>query len=361
MKNTGTIVKKLRKCYRKFNDSVELNRIIRKIRNNRCALIFGAPYHSNMGDQAQSYCTVEWIRSNYSDIVPILIETTFFLNNSNRFLELLKRNIKNDDMIFFHSGYHTTDLYMNEENMQRMVIKAFPNKQIIVLPQTIYYKSEREKEKSKKIYNEHGNIIMLCRDEISYQTAKEIFYNCKLLLFPDIVTSMIGTRHYNYERKGILLCMRNDKEALYSKDEIERLKESLLKIDLVDQTDTTISEKTKVIRLKRKEILEKMWDNYSKYKVIITDRYHGTIFSLISQTPVIVLSSTDHKLSSGVKWFPDEFSNYVKYIENIRDVPAAVESVYKSDYSYNLPAYFVENYYSKLKGYLEECSDENLR
>ncbi|WP_082026255.1 polysaccharide pyruvyl transferase family protein [Prevotella pectinovora] len=40
---------------------------------------------------------------------------------------------------------------------------------------------------------------------------------------------------------------------------------------------------------------------FAKYQVVITDRYHGTIFSQIVNTPVIVISSTDHKLRSGVK------------------------------------------------------------
>ena len=31
------------------------------------ALVFGMPFHSNAGDQAQSYCIELWIKQNYPD------------------------------------------------------------------------------------------------------------------------------------------------------------------------------------------------------------------------------------------------------------------------------------------------------
>lgn len=56
----------------------------------------------------------------------------------------------------------------------------------------------------------------------------------------------------------------------------------------------------------------------SHYRLVITDRYHGAIFSQIVSTPTIVLSSADHKLSSGVKWFPKEqFTNYIAYANDL--------------------------------------------
>lgn len=49
-----------------------------------------------------------------------------------------------------------------------------------------------------------------------------------------------------------------------------------------------------------------------KAKLVITDRYHGLIFSVITHTPVIVFKSFDTKISSGVKWFKDlEWVHYV--------------------------------------------------
>ena len=91
------------------------------------------------------------------------------------------------------------------------------------------------------------------------------------------------------------------------------------------------------------------WEKYSKYKLVITDRYHGTIFSLIAGTPVIVLSSADHKLSSGVKWFPIEiFGDYVSYASSLDDAFEKANKMLATPHTHQLPPYFQENYYSKL-------------
>lgn len=100
--------------------------------------------------------------------------------------------------------------------------------------------------------------------------------------------------------------------------------------------------------------LEKTWDMFSRYKMVITDRYHGTIFSMIAATPVIVISSSDHKLSSGVKWFPDSFSDYIYYEQNIDNVINIADKIYNTKYDYKLPQYFNTEYYDKLKGKITE-------
>ncbi|MCR2823824.1 polysaccharide pyruvyl transferase family protein [Lederbergia panacisoli] len=321
--------------------------------NGKKCFVFGAPYHSNMGDQAQTYCIIKWVNRNYKDHSVYCFDTKAISGNNYKAMKLIKRHIKSNDKLFLHSGYHTTDLYMLEENMQRETVKQFIDQHIVVLPQTIYYKDPEEEKKAIQIYNSHPNLTFMCRDDISYDTAKRIFSNCNLIKFPDVVTTLIGTKQYFNERNGILLCMRNDKEALYSKSEVSDLVSHLGHLDKTEITDTTINKDAKYISNNREATINSILEEYSKYKVIITDRYHGTIFSLITNTPVIVLSSTDHKLSSGVKWFPQEFRDYVFHVKDIKDVKSYVEKIYSMEYEYKLEPYFNQNFYDKLKDILE--------
>ena len=100
-------------------------------------------------------------------------------------------------------------------------------------------------------------------------------------------------------------------------------------------------------------ILNEQLVYYSKFQLIITDRYHGTIFSLIAGTPVIVLKTTDHKLSSGVKWFPQDFKDYIEFVENIDSVYDTAQEILSKKLTHQLPPYFKQNYYDKLKKILE--------
>ena len=71
----------------------------------------------------------------------------------------------------------------------------------------------------------------------------------------------------------------------------------------------------------REGLIRKMLEYFAKFQCIITDRYHGTIFSQIVNTPVVVISSADHKLVSGVKWFPlEKFGQNITFAKDLDEV-----------------------------------------
>lgn len=316
---------------------------------NQKIFLLGAPFHGNMGDQAQTYCSLLWFGKNYPDYASFSYNTRDLAFSKYKLLRIIKKFINKNDIIFLHSGYHVTDLYMFEENMNRKAIELFPDNKIVVLPQTISFKDDAEKNRTAEIYNKHKDITILCRDDLSFETARDMFVKCRLLKYPDIVTTLIGTRSYDKRRDGILMCMRNDIEAFYSKNDITLLKKKLEGISHVDITDTTLDLDPDYISGNRERVLNGIFEEYSKYQVVITDRYHGVIFSLVANTPVLVLSSADHKLISGVKWFPESFREYIEYIEDINIIPGRVKEIFNKTYQYRLPNYFNEEFYDRLK------------
>ena len=98
----------------------------------------------------------------------------------------------------------------------------------------------------------------------------------------------------------------------------------------------------------REQLIRQILQQFAKYQVVITDRYHGTIFSQIVNTPVIVISSTDHKLSSGVKWFPHEkFSDNISFAKDLNEAyEKAVDILKRNGAVKKNPAWFKENYFS---------------
>ena len=319
-------------------------------RKSKMVFLFGSPGHTNLGDQAQTYCIKNFCETNFPQY-GILI---FTLHRYNDFIRhLLKICIRKDDKVFCHSGYHMTDLY-DEQRVYLSLVAAFQSRQILIFPQTVYYKNSANLQITADSLNKYGNVTLLCRDEVSYQTAKANFTNCKLLLYPDIVTSLIGSKKYTNQRDGILFCLRDDVEAYYSNDELQSLIDRFKGMH-TERTDTTLHGITgKEVIKHRDKILMETWEKYSKYQLVITDRYHGTIFSLIAGTPVIVLSSADHKLSSGVKWFPTEiFGDYVSYASSLDDAFEKANKMLATPHTHQLPPYFQENYYSKLIDYIK--------
>lgn len=335
--------------YRKVAIRISTYSRISVFRRSKMIFLFGSPYHSNMGDQAQTVCILKWLNMNYPDYSVLV----FRLPDSNdSLLSYIRRHIRKDDKIICHSGYHMTDLY-HEQDVYCKLVQLFKDRPIWIFPQTVHYKQECNLKQTADIISGHGRVTLMARDEISFDTAKKYFTGCKLMLFPDIVTSLIGTLNFDHQRDGVLFCIRNDVEAFYSKKQITALKESFTDIK-VEETDTTLPLPYSEIAKDREGVLLGQLDYYSHFKLIITDRYHGTIFSLIAGTPVIVLKTSDHKLSSGVKWFPEEFKDYVYFAENIDTVHDIAKNILGKKLTHKLPPYFKENYYDKLKSLLED-------
>lgn len=313
--------------------------------------VFGAPFHENLGDQAQTYCTeLLYKRRGYHMVV---IDTKSALADDHNVINKVRSIARKNDLIVLHSGYHTTDIWPLENESNVITIKSFPNHHITVLPQTIHFEDEKNLKYTADVFNQHGNITLMCRDEQSFKTAKKHFTNVQLKLMPDIVTMLVGkyNNHYPRNRKdGIMLCFRNDKESLYG-NEVENIKSHILELtNRITMADTNISIDRFYLIKHRKPEIEKFLKRIASNKLVITDRYHGTIFSVITNTPVIVLGSTDHKLSSGVKWFSDpRFSNLIYYAKSPKDAVRIARRIYgKHDFATDVPTYFNDKYWDKV-------------
>lgn len=320
---------------------------IERIKENTSAktiYLFCAPTHSNLGDQAQLYCWLKLFKELYEDYKVITISTN---SSDNETLNCIEASLKEEDLLFIHSGYLIFDPHP-ELPFICSVINKFSKKAITILPNTVNLISTEKQTEISNCFNSHSNLTLICRDEISLKNAGLLFSNCKLRLMPDVVTSLIGSNVCinNHKRDGILLCVRNDGEKLYSLEEIEQLQGRFKNIDTTIN-DTTINKPRWIWEKERDSLLLSTIEEFSKYKVIITDRYHGTIFSQIANTPVIVLSSTDHKLSSGVNWFPkEEFADSLFFAHDLEEAYNLVQKVLSANKKIESGLYFKKNYYS---------------
>ena len=230
----------------------------------------------------------------------------------------------------------------------------FPHNKMLMLPQTVFFQSEKNKQEAIKIYNKADNMLYLARDFVSYDIAKEMFPRFEVCAYPDIVTSLIGTKPVNTIRSGVLFCLRNDMEKYYSDNDLENLRSKVEKFAQTEISDTTIKADPLWLDKHIGERLNQEIEKYSKYRLIITDRYHGTIFSLVAGTPVIVLKTKDHKVSTGVDWFKGVYDDYVHFAKDLNEAEKMAIEVLSKNYSYKLQPYFKENYYDKLKEYFDQ-------
>ena len=305
----------------------------------------GIPVHGNLGDLAQGVCIRSWIKKHYPAYQLVEIETDALVNTRFSVLDDLKRAFKQGDFVVFQSGYTTTDLGGWADLMHQAVLKALPTTKALMMPQTIYFKSELRRKICSEVYNSHKSMLYLARDKVSFNMAKEMFPDIPTYCYPDIVTTLIGSYKNRSNRDGIIFCLRDDGEKFYSDEELEVLLEKCSSLSNIKRTDTT---KNKNVAKNAEEYIFSEIENYSKYKVMITDRYHGTILALAANTPVIILRTTDHKVVTGADWFKGVYDSYVFLAENLAEAYCMAKRIL-SDFDYHcLKPYFEEYYYDKL-------------
>ena len=297
-------------------------------------LYLQTPEHCNIGDLAIAYFSRKFL----SDIFPnnIILEYTYndILGANN----LIQKFINSKDIIFLHGGGNLGNLYLNEEILRREIIKYYRKNRIIILPQSIYWTEDEEGEKeleiSKRIYSSHNNLTIFARDKKSYKFAKEYFYNNKVFLMPDIVLykQNINSHTDLIKRKDIIFLLRKDKEKIINDNIINSMKDYINYIGSnYDISDTHLQEHINISISERESYIFNILDKLLNYKLCITDRFHGVIFSYLTNTPCIVFNSLDHKIEYGVKWF-----------EN-------VEWIYKADI----------NDFNKIKEFINKYLNEN--
>lgn len=329
------------------NEKKKLAQRIKAEHTNKRIYFFCTPTHSNLGDQAQLFCWLRLLKEWHPNHEIICVSTACRKFDT---LRSIHSNLKKDDLIYVHSGYLIFDPHP-ELPFILDIVRGFYDRRVVILPQTVNLIEEWYCHIVGQTFNAHPNLTLYCRDEVSLEKAKLLFPKVENKLMPDVVTSLIGNEAFSYpntERDGVMLCVRNDGEKFYSDAQIDSLRKRFKGIK-TDICDTTIKASIWDWNNNREKLIRKILSRFAKYQVIITDRYHGTIFSQIVNTPVIVISSTDHKLSSGVKWFPKEqFSHNITFAKNLDDAyQQAVEILQRNGKAFHNSTWFKDNYYSK--------------
>ena len=285
------------------------------------------PSHlSNVGDHAQVVAIRIWLQKHFPNLPVIEVDK----NESKRFLPALKKLTQPNDIIFLHSGGNLGDRGIWSESIRRLLITNFPQNQIISLPQTIYFsntpKGISEQEKTRKIYATHPDLTVIGRDPCSGELAEKLFPNARTFCMPDFVLSLPPRelRQRNNPPK-VLLCLRLDDESALTSQQRQEISERLPYE--TSYFDTTLD--TPITVNERKNILEHTLDLFSAADIVVTDRYHGLIFTVLCQKPCVVLPTVDHKLTSAMHWFKDV--PFITFANNLDEIPSLIENGLKID------------------------------
>lgn len=307
-KNTliGDKIYDLNQEYDLFNDFIWCN-----LKQKKKIFLIGTSEHSNIGDAAICLGTFKFIRKYFENRKIIEISTYEFENR----YAYLSSLINDDDLILLQGGGNLGNRYIAEENVRRKVIQDFPNNKIVILPQTFYFDETEDGKKelkiSSKIYNRHKDLTIFARGHKSEEKMKENFKNSKIYNYIDI--ALILEKKYNYERNGIFLCLRDlDDESGLVEGQAADILKIVKKYDINYEKSNNMYSNN-IYKNLRDYVVNTELEKVSKHKIIVTDRLHGLIFSIITKTPCVLISSYNYKINDFYEFVKD--SNAIFFID----------------------------------------------
>jgi pyruvyl transferase EpsO len=255
------------------------------------------PHHSNVGDSAIAMGELAWLGKNdHLNLAYICDVRTY-----NK--KLIKESI-GDGIIFLHGGGNLGDLWPPFQLFREKVIQDFPENRIIQLPQSIYFLQKDSLHRFKEVVEKHKNLTLLVRDEQSLANAKKEF-KVDISLCPDMAFELGALPRGKEALVDVVGLFRTDKEAsdvsflkfpnqsivfdwLEEPKTFQLLKNYLLALCLKQYPNQFkglnpfLSKST--IGLGR-ERLRRGCGLLEQGNVVVTDRLHGHILSLLLNIP----------------------------------------------------------------------------
>lgn len=272
-----------------------LNRL-KKYRDSKIVL-FGTPAHGNLGDQAIAISELKYLHDISENRE--VIEIPMPLYKTHR--RLIRKYIGANDTIIISGGGWMGNLWIHNEITIREIVTDYINNRVIIFPQTLYYTDDEAGQKTaietKSIFDKHNDLILSVRDSQSYEYAQLTLgfaEKHKLLFCPDMVVygTLANEECSISKRKNALLCLRSDIEKANDTDYVRKI----LKNTGYDIRETTTVVNQLIPFSKREQIVKDKIREFGDASIVVTDRLHAMIFSLLSGTPCFAFDNATGKV-----------------------------------------------------------------
>lgn len=271
------------------------------------------PDHANVGDSAI------WLG-----------ETAFFARHGQRpaYVSSLKTH---DDAamaraigsgtIFLHGGGNFGTLWPAHQDFRLHLMERFPGHRIVQLPQSIHFNDESAAADTARAIERHGKFTLFVRDNPSLDFARRHFL-CQTILAPDMAFCMPRPRR-SAPVHDIFCLLRTDHEKSIdgagiapgveigdwldeNRAQMRRTRIIAKLLGLADAGGPTFRIFENAARARVQRGIEQL----SSGRVVVTDRLHGHILSLLAGIPQVTLDNSYRKLGNFIDAWTASLDNH---------------------------------------------------
>ncbi len=271
---------------------------------SRVALI-GFPANANVGDSAIWLGTLAYLRETGKTVCYMCAGDVY---SRSALAARLGRGV-----ILLAGGGNLGDVWPLPQALREQVVQDFPRTPIIQLPQSIHFEHAEALERARAILDAHPALTVLVRDRRSWDLARTHF-RAPSMLCPDMAFALGQLERSDPPLYPVLWLARSDRERVLG----PAPPSSVRPIDWLDEAPTPVLRAERWLRallrshprahrvlagpLARVSAaaagarLRRGCALLSRGRVVVTDRLHGHILSLLLGIPHVLLDNSYGKL-----------------------------------------------------------------
>ena len=240
--------------------------------------------------------------------------------------------------IFLQGGGNFGDIWHMHQDFRLAVLKRFPDRRIIQLPQSIHFGDDAALQRTARAISDHGDFVLLVRDRHSFDLAKDRF-DCDVQLCPDAAMMMWKLPIQGAAERDDLVMLRQDAEAVdnearlwlkahYPVEDWVRDETRTLPMRIIGKLSRSLPEPRLAMRLReifyRREAKARVMAGVrqlSRGQRIVSDRLHVHLLSCLMRKPHVVLDNSYGKISRYIEaWGQDTLTERVTSADHLRNI-----------------------------------------
>jgi exopolysaccharide biosynthesis predicted pyruvyltransferase EpsI len=265
------------------------------------------PDHANVGDSAIWLGTTAFFRHRHR------VEPRYVASIGAFSPDALRR-AHPEGPILIHGGGNFGDLWPRHQAFRERLLEIFPDRLIVQLPQSVHYRDAGLAERTARLIARHGNVRLLVRDQPSLDFAAERF-DCPVRLCPDLALCLGPLSRPTPPRVDVLCLFRTDRERA-TRHEVPSTRLDVQVTDWLGEARLPVRLRElgamlarlragpgdrAALRLARYEAaaaarVARGCRLLSSGRVVVTDRLHAHLLSLLLAIPHAALDNTYGKL-----------------------------------------------------------------
>lgn len=258
------------------------------------------------------------VHPNIGDLLIMLGTELFFEENGIRVLarysmyNFPKRpRVPKGCIIVLHGGGSFGDIYEATELFRERVIAACRDNRVVVLPQTVHFRSQAAVERMASMLSTHRDLHVFVRDKVSFDFLKSVLSSTDVQMAPDMahyLWPLLWDDQYDPQKPPLYL-MRTDREQSVLASVPSIVGPRIDWPDLVSWRDWwliggLIRLQELLARLNTRSATSAWWRQravdlvnraialYRQHGTIITSRLHGHILACLMGHPTVLLDNS---------------------------------------------------------------------